>query len=68
MEHPQTWKIFPLREQTLVLQSRVGFPDMTELKFGTPGNGGTKASQQMAFGNLLHNRKSLSSNLTIKNY
>lgn len=41
---------------------------MAELKFGTLSNGGTKASQQMAFGNLLHNRKSLSSNLTIKNH
>lgn len=53
--------------QTLVLQNRVGFPDMAELKFGAPGNEGTKPFQQMAFGNLLHDRKSLSSNLTIKN-
>lgn len=65
MEHPQ---IFPLHEQTLVLQNRAGFCDLAKLKFGIPSNEGTKLSQQMAFGNLLHDRKSLSSNLTIKNY
>lgn len=65
MEHMWTWNIFLWGQRRLVLESRAGFPDTAQVKFGTPSNGDTPGTGVVII--YYREKKILSSNLATKN-